>query len=125
MMPLSEICDLLSCKVFCCEELLDREIKYGCASDLMSDVLAYSRSGAVLLTGLANVQTIHTAFISEIYAVVFVRGRVPDERMIEVAITKKIPLLGTALSLYEASGILYSKGLASTMETLATVTRHE
>lgn len=115
-MKLSEICNALSCNVFTGEEFLNKKIKFGCASDLMSDVLAFSRAGAVLLTGLVNIQTINTAFLAEIDAVVLVRGKSPDDRMIEMARMKKIPLLGTTYSMYEACGILYNKGLESTME---------
>ncbi len=121
MMYLSEIKELLSCKVFCGEEYLSKEIRFGCSADLMSDVLAFSRAGAVLITGLANIQTIHTAFIAEIEAVIFVRGRKPDERMIEAAISKKLPLLGCNYSMYESSGILYAEGLISTMEPLGEI----
>jgi predicted transcriptional regulator len=120
-MLLSEIVDLLSCEVFAGdEEGSDVVIEYGCASDLMSDVLAFSRTGAVLLTGLMNVQTIQTAFVAEIKAIVFVRGKKPDEGVIALAKEKKIPLMGTPYSMYESCGILYMKGLRSTMEYTAT-----
>jgi predicted transcriptional regulator len=115
-MLVSDIQRLLACEVFCGEKLLLREIKYGCASDLMSDVLAFSRTGAILLTGLVNVQTVQTAFIAEINAIVFVRRKKPDDVVIECAKQKGIPLLGTAYSMYEACGILYRNGLPSTME---------
>ncbi len=112
------------CEVFSGEERVDLPIEYGCASDLMSDVLAFSRSGAVLLTGLVNIQTVHTAFIAEIRAIVFVRGKKPDEGIITLARQKNIPLLGTAYSMYEACGILYKKGLISTMEYGENVASH-
>jgi predicted transcriptional regulator len=115
-MLLSEVQRLLACDVFWGHHLLDRAIKYGCASDLMSDVLAFSRAEALLLTGLVNVQTIQTAFIAEIGAIVFVRGKEPDENVIALAEQKKIPLLGTPYSMYEACGILYQHGVVSTME---------
>lgn len=115
-MTLNEISKLLSCEVFSGDNLLNMEIEFGCASDLMSDVLAFSRSGALLLTGLVNTQTIHTAFIAEINAVVFVRRKKPDKDMVALACEKYIPLLGTPYSMYEASGILYKNGLMSTME---------
>lgn len=118
-MTLNEISKLLSCEVFCGENQLNMEIEFGCASDLMSDVLAFSRSGALLLTGLVNTQTIHTAFIAEINAVVFVRRKKPDKDMIALAREKHIPLLGTPNSMYEASGILYKNGLISTMECIS------
>jgi predicted transcriptional regulator len=114
---LSEIIDLLTCEVFTTdEEPAKVVIEYGCASDLMSDVLAFSRTGAVLLTGLVNVQTIQTAFVAEIRAIVFVRGKKPNPGVIALAKDKKIPLVGTPYSMYESCGILYMKGLRSTME---------
>ena len=115
-MLVADIQRLLACDVFCGEKLLLRHIKYGCASDLMSDVLAFSRTGAILLTGLVNVQTVQTAFIAEISAIVFVRRKKPDDVVIKCAKQKGIPLLGTAYSMYEACGILYRNGLPSTME---------
>lgn len=114
-MQLSEVRSILACDVFWGEELLQRDIKFGCASDLMSDVLAFSRAGSLLLTGLVTLQTIQTAFIAEIEAIVFVRGKRPDEEVIAFAKEKNIPLLGSMLSMYEVSGILYQHGLASTM----------
>ena len=116
MMPITEIRDLLSCEVFTDEGPAGVPVQYGCASDLMSDVLAFSRSGAVLLTGLATVQTVQTAFIADIRAVILVRGKKPAADVIEAARRQKVPLLGTAYSMYEACGILYKKGLVSTME---------
>jgi len=113
---LSEVQILLACEVFSGGEHLDRNIQFGCASDLMSDVLAFSKAGALLLTGLVTVQTIQTAHIAEIDAIVFARGKKPDDRVIFQATQKGIPLLGTPYSMYEACGILYRHGLASTME---------
>jgi predicted transcriptional regulator len=115
MMHLSEIADILSCEFFTGQELSNNTIYYGCASDLMSDVLAFSESGAVLLTGLSTVQTVQTAFIADIKAVVLVRGKKPDSGVIKLAKEKGIPLLSTEYSMYEACGILYSKGLKPTM----------
>jgi predicted transcriptional regulator len=114
-MVLADVRQLLLCDVFWGEECLDRQIRYGCASDLMSDVLAFSRSGAILLTGLVNVQTVQTAYIAELNAIILVRGKKPDENVVQLAREKAIPLLGTPYSMYEASGILYRAGVPSTM----------
>jgi predicted transcriptional regulator len=92
------------------------EIEFGCASDLMSDVLAFSRSGAVLLTGLVTTQTIQTAYIAEIAAVIFVRGKRPNEDIVALAREKHIPVMATPYSMYEACGRLFGRGLPSTME---------
>lgn len=115
-MTLSAIADSLACEIFNGQEQLQMTIEYGCASDLMSDVLAFSQAGALLLTGLVNNQTIQTAFIAEIKAIVFVRGKRPNSDIIDLAKEKKIPLLGTSYSMYEACGILYKKGLVPTMK---------
>lgn len=119
-MTLSKIAELINCKIISGNKLLNIDIKYGCASDLMSDVLTFSQSGAVLLTGLVNLQTIHTAYISDIKAIIFVRGKRPTEDIIQLAIEKNIPLLSTNYSMYEACGLLYKAGLESTMKCIHT-----
>lgn len=116
MLPLTEICELLGCEVHSpAEQLPAVSILYGCASDLMSDVLAFSRSGSVLLTGLVTPQTVQTAFIADVGAVVFVRGKRPGTDVTALARDRGIPLLSTPYSMYEACGILYRHGLVSTM----------
>lgn len=124
-MRLSEIAHLLCCEVFSEDGSLDSPVEYGCASDLMSDVLAFSRTGSLLLTGLVNVQTVQTAFIAEISAVVFVRGKRPDENVLRCGRDKGIPLLGTPYSMYEACGILYRAGIPSTMKISAETEREK
>ena len=54
---------------------LTREVKGGCGADLMSDVLASIQPDAVLLTGLCNPQVVRTAQMSDVAAIVFVRGK--------------------------------------------------
>jgi predicted transcriptional regulator len=124
MMQVSDIADILSCEFFAGQNLSTNKIYYGCASDLMSDVLAFSQSGAVLLTGLATLQTIQTADIADIKAVILVRGKKPDAGIINLAAEKGIPLLRTEYSMYEACGLLYSRGLKSTMVFKETNKKH-
>jgi predicted transcriptional regulator len=115
-MDLSDVQGLLHCRVFAGHEFLDRPVKFGCASDLMSDVLAFSQSGALLLTGLVNVQTVQTSHIADINGIIIVRGKKPDKTVIGLAQRQGIPLLGTPYSMYEACGILYRAGIPSTMK---------
>jgi hypothetical protein len=118
-MQLDALKEFLKCSVFGGKDLPTQTIDFGCASDLMSDVLAFSKARAVLLTGLANIQTIHTAAVAGIAAIVLVRGKKPDSRMIQAAKEQNIVLLGTPYSMYEACGILYQKGLVSTMKPVS------
>jgi len=125
MMQLSTIRALLDCNVFAGEERIhNTQIQFGCAADLMSDVLAFSRAGAVLMTGLVNTQTVQTALIAEISAIILVRGKRPTKNIIALADEKHIPLLGTRYSMYESCGILYAKGLPSTMEKVTAGEHH-
>jgi hypothetical protein len=91
----------------------EMEIKCGSASDLMSDVLAFTEAGSVLFTGLTNPQAVRTAEMADIKAIVFVRGKEPPPETIELAQEKGIPLIMTALPMFEACGRLYEAGLRS------------
>ena len=84
-----------------------REIHSGCGSDMMSDVLAFVKDQPVLLTGLCNPQVIRTAEMMDIMCLVFVRGKRPDEKMIELARERGICLLATPHTMFTACGILY------------------
>jgi anti-sigma regulatory factor (Ser/Thr protein kinase) len=98
------------------EVRLETEVASACGSDLMSDVLAFGRPGKILLTGLTNVQSVRTADIIGAPAVVYVRGKRPDEECLSFAELKGIPLLSTRKMMYEACGILYSQGLPGVCE---------
>ena len=114
-MTLATVRDILTCDVYWGEDHLNSTVRYGCASDLMSDVLAFSQSEALLLTGLVTQQTVQTAFVADIRAIVFVRGKRPHGDVVALAAEKGIPLLGTGYSMFESCGILYRSGLPSTM----------
>ncbi len=110
-MKLSEICTILEAECLAHENALDTEVTVACGSDLMSDVLAFGRSRGVLLTGLVNPQVIRTAEMMDITAIVFVRGKMPTDEVIELAKKKDIVILRTERPLYMACGLLYSNGL--------------
>ena len=57
-MKLYEIKEVLNAEVICGEDYLDREVFTACGSDMMSDVLAYVKEQAVLLSGLVNPQVV-------------------------------------------------------------------
>ncbi|MBP9015880.1 MAG: hypothetical protein KBH15_05190 [Candidatus Atribacteria bacterium] len=115
-MTLLEIKEILQAEVLAGEEFLDREPSSACGSDLLSDVLAFTKENSVLLTGLTNSQVIRTAEMSDIIGVVFVRGKRPDNYTVELATIKKIPLLATRLPMYESCGRLYLRGLKGCSE---------
>ena len=110
-MKISTIQEILDAEVVCGEEFLDDEVHSACGSDMMSDVLAYVKDQAVLLTGLCNPQVIRTAEMMDIICIVFVRGKEPDPSMIELAKEREIALLASSHRMFSACGLLYEKGL--------------
>ena len=110
-MTINTVKDLLEADVLCGNESLETEIHSACGSDMMSDVLAYVKDQAVLLTGLVNAQVIRTAEMMDMKCIVFVRSKRPSQDMIELAQESGIAVLTTAHRMYDACGILYSNGL--------------
>ena len=78
---------------------------------MMSDVLAYVKNQAVLLTGLVNLQVIRTAGMMDMHCIVFVRSKMPTEEMLAAAAEHDIVVMTTNLRMYEACGMLYNNGL--------------
>lgn len=110
-MKISTMRELLDAEVICCEENVGKHVYSACGCDLMSDVLAYVKDQAVLLTGLVNSQVIRTAVMMDMLCIVFVRSKEPTKEMIELAKESGIVILTTDKRLYEACGLLYSNGL--------------
>ena len=110
-MKISTMRELLDAEVLASEEHLDRHVYSACGCDLMSDVLAYVKDQAVLLTGLVNPQVIRTAVMMDMICIVFVRSKMPSEEILSLAKESGIVIMTTDKRLYEACGILYSNGL--------------
>lgn len=113
-MKMSMIRDLLEAEVLCCEENLDHDVFSACGSDMMSDVLAYVKDQAVLLTGLVNPQVIRTAEMMDMKCIVFVRSKKPSEAMVSMAADDGIVMMASDLRMYDACGTLYVNGLIGT-----------
>ncbi|HIZ83336.1 MAG TPA: hypothetical protein H9668_02785 [Firmicutes bacterium] len=110
-MTVKDIKEILKAEVICCEELLDTEVHTACGSDMMSDVLAFVKDQSVLLTGLINPQVVRTAEMMDMRCIVFVRGKVPDESVIDLARDRDIVLMKTPYRMFTACGLLYDNGL--------------
>lgn len=89
------------------------EVFSACGSDLMSDVLAFVKDQALLLTGLVNPQVIRTAEMMDIKIIVFVRGKEPGEDIISLAEKLGMVIFSTENPLYIACGKLYANGLCN------------
>ncbi len=110
-MTVKDVKDVLKARVLTGEDLLDQEVRSACGSDMMSDVLAFSKDHSVLLTGLCNPQVIRTAEMLDIVCLIFVRGKKPDDSIIEMAKDRDLVVLVTGHRMFSACGMLYSAGL--------------
>jgi hypothetical protein len=112
-MRLADIVALLGCtELVALEDAGGREIAGCFAADLMSEVLAFSGHGPLLITGLTNLQSVHTAEVIDAQAILYVNDKRPDAQALAVARTRGLPLLSTPLSMYEACGRLHRAGLS-------------
>lgn len=110
-MKLNQVVELLDAKVLSKNFDGDADVYAAWSCDLMSDVLAFVEDQALLLTGLINPQVVRTAAMMDMKAIIFVRGKVPGEDIIELAEECEISILSTQKPMYISSGILYSEGL--------------
>lgn len=99
---IKDIQNILKAKIFNGQDFLTENILYIYASDLMSDVLAYGKSGSILLTGLNSVQTAISAHMAEFKGIVFLRGKKPDPGIIKFALANELVILSTKDDMYEA-----------------------
>jgi hypothetical protein len=111
-MKLCDCVDVLGAQIMVPADDMAMDIKVACGADLMSDVMAFAcTSNEVMLTGLVNLQTIRTAEMMDVKVIVFVRGKIPTEPMIEMGREKGICILRTELPMFTACGLLYQGGV--------------
>ncbi len=112
-MTIKEITRIIDGKVICCEEKLPNNIEYAFSSDLMSDVLTIEKENLVLITGLANLQTIRTSEMSDISCIIFARDKKIGEDMVSLAKENNMILIESPYSMFHISGELYKAGIKS------------
>lgn len=120
-MELNSVLELINAKQFNlnCPRCV-KEINYAFVCDLMSDALMLlkkmpSHIGAhgALVTGLVTNQALRTAEILDLETIIFVRGKTPSQSVIDLADEIGITLIGTALTMYKTSGLLYTNRVKS------------
>jgi hypothetical protein len=110
-MKLADVQDILQAVFLFDDGFSDRRVVYCCGSDIPEDMLALPAQDSLLLTGDMNEQLVPSVKFSGVTAVVFVRGKFPDERIVSMARRVDLPLLATPCSMFVASGRLYLHGL--------------
>lgn len=90
---------------------LDREAVAGYCGDLLSDVMANIRKGAVWMTIQTHQNIVAVGVLKELAAIILVNGRVPDEDTKKNAEEEGIPILLSKLPAYELAAKLYDLGV--------------
>ena len=111
-MQIQQIAELLDAQILCGHDHIDGVVRSAFGCDMMSDVLAFVKNQAVLLTGLVNPQVIRTALMMDMICIVFVRSKEPTPEMLELAKDSGIVIMTTDKTLYNSCGLLYSNGLS-------------
>lgn len=109
-MKLTEVIEIVNASVVAGNHT-NRFVRNGFCSDLMSDVLTIDTTNMLLITGMANVQTMRTAEMADVHSILLVRGKKATPEMIELACENGMVLMETSLSMYFTAGKLFEAGL--------------
>ena len=110
-MTIKDMVEILHARVLLGEDKLDIPVYTACCSDLMSDVLAFVDEKTVLITGLTNPHVIRTSEMLDLKCLVFARGKVPTEDILEAAEEQGLVVITTKLTAFTTCGMLYENGL--------------
>ena len=110
-MKISEIVNIVEGKVICGDEYLQHEVQHAFSSDLLSDVLTINKPGIMLITGVANLQTVRTAEMAEIKCVLLVRNKKANREMLSLARENGLMIIESAGSMFGVSGKLFQAGM--------------
>jgi serine/threonine-protein kinase RsbT len=102
------------------------------ASDLMSDVLAFGKTGSLLLTGLNTIQAAISAYVAEFKGIIILRSKIPDTEILNFANDKHLFVLSTDADMYEAcvkianikGEVLVNEDITETTKQSGIITTH-
>lgn len=106
-MTVKELTEKLGLEVCCGAEGLEREIKGGYTSDLLSDVMGNAQEGCVWITLQTHKNIMAIASLKELAAIVLVKGYKPEEDTAAESESEKIPVLSTSRQTFEITGEIY------------------
>ncbi len=106
-MKLNEIIDKLKLNVLTPEEKLDKEVRGGYTSDLLSDVIANSKEGSLWITLQTHQNIIAVAKLKDLAGIIIVNNREPEEETLKKAGEEHVPLMVSGGTAFEISGKLF------------------
>ncbi|MBW2560760.1 MAG: serine kinase [Deltaproteobacteria bacterium] len=106
-MDVAFLVEKLGLTVRCGGDGLGGAVSGGYVGDLLSNVMAGSKSGDVWVTCQAHQNIVAVSVLKEHAGIILTQGREPDRDTIERASQEGIPLLVTELSGFEIAGRIY------------------
>ena len=110
-MTIADMVRVLNARILRGGDKLDTPVYTACCSDLMSDVLAFVDEKTVLITGLTNPHVVRTSEMLDLKCLVFARGKVPTDDILDSAEEQGLVVLSTKATAFSACGLLYEMGL--------------
>ena len=107
-MKLSELVKDMGCEILTGNVNLDKDIKDGYVSDLLSDVIGNIKENSVWITIQRHINILGVAKLKDVTAILIPRSLQIDDNIIEKAIEEGIAILRDPRSAYELSGVLYN-----------------
>jgi hypothetical protein len=108
---LAEVVQKLDLGVRSAKASLDREIRGGYASDLLSDVLAHAEEGNLWITLQIHQNIVAIASMKNLAGIILVNGREPEPQSVEKAEAEKVVIMVSEMPAFELVGRLYSLGV--------------
>ena len=102
-MTVRELATQLKLEVCCGAAGLDKEIKGGYTSDLLSDVMGNAREGNIWITLQTHKNIMAIASLKELAAIVLVKGYRPEEDTVSESEAEGIPILSTSRQTFEVN----------------------
>ena len=83
---------------------------------IKNNIGAFVKDKTVLITGLTNVHVMRTAEMLDIHCVIFARGKIPGDDVLQEAQELGIVVLATEHTTYTTCGLLYQAGIRGNNE---------
>lgn len=111
-MKLKEIVEKLKLTVKTGAGLLDREVKGGYVSDLMSDVMANAEEGSLWITLQIHQNIVAVAVMKSLAGIVLINSRAPEPETLQKGEEEGIPIMVTDMPAFELAGRLFALGIS-------------
>ncbi len=108
IVKLSQIIEQLNLDIRSAQDQVNREVKRGYISDLLSDVLANGKEGDVWITLQIHPNIVAIAGMKGLSGIVLINSREPQEETIARARQENIPIMVSEMTAFEFSGRLYA-----------------